>query len=316
MKTLSVVFSFRNEEQNLVKLVNRVSEAIKRNTSWNYELVFVNDNSDDLSEMILKKLQEKYPIKIINLSRRFGGPASIIAGFNHAIGDCIIYMDSDLQDPPELIPELLKKYDEGFDIVHTVRLNRLGENKIKLLITKVAYKIINLFSEIKLIENAGDYKLISRRALEEIKKFNEHEPYVRGLVTWVGFKQGIVNYTREARYKGLTKFPLLSSVGPAKEFLRGITGFSMFPLYSSIIIGVLTLIFSLFLVLYFLYAKISGISVSGSTSILITIVFFSGVIITLIGVISLYIIRVFEEVRGRQRYIVKNIIDYKKKYNE
>ena len=143
MKLLSVVFSFRNEESNLIELVKRTSAAIKKLSNWTFELIFVNDDSNDSSETILTDLQKSYPIKIVNMSRRFGVGPCVLAGLNIAKGDAIVYMDSDLQDPPEIIPELIKKYEEGYDVVHTRRTKRMGESKLKLFITKSAYKIIN-----------------------------------------------------------------------------------------------------------------------------------------------------------------------------
>jgi glycosyltransferase involved in cell wall biosynthesis len=313
MKLLSIVLSFRNEEENLPELVTRISSTMKKKSLWSYELIFVNDSSTDKSEQVLESLQKNYPIKIINLSKRFGNSSSILAGFEYSRGDCVVYLDSDLQDPPELIFEMINKYEEGYDIIHTKRIKRLGESFSKLFLTLVAYKIINLFSNIKLIENAGDFKLISRRALEEIKKLKEHEPYLRGLVTWVGFKQTILDYERQPRKYGLTKFPIFFSLGPVREFIRGITGFSMFPLYFLTALGMATFIISVFLIILIFYLKLKNILVSDLSSILIAITIFSGVIISVMGIFSLYLIRIYEEVRGRPRYIVETI---KSKSNE
>ena len=144
MKLLSVVFSFRNEEGNIQELVERVHNSLKESSNWKYELIFVNDDSSDQSENILQRLQKDYPIKIINMSRRFGVDPCVLAGFRHAGGEAIIYLHTDLQDPPEIIPDLLKKYEEGFDVVHTIRTKRKGENKFRLFVTKIAYHLINI----------------------------------------------------------------------------------------------------------------------------------------------------------------------------
>ena len=196
MKLLSVVFSFRNEEGNIQELVERVHNSLKNSSNWEYELVFVNDDSSDKSENILLKLQKSYPIKIINMSRNFGVDPCVLAGFRHAKGEAVVYLHTDLQDPPELIPELLKKYEDGFDIVHTVRTKRKGETKFRMFVTKVAYYLINILSDINLPIEAGDYKLISKKALEKILNQKEFRPYVRGLSVWVGFKQAYLNYER------------------------------------------------------------------------------------------------------------------------
>ena len=150
MKLVSVVFSFRNEEKNLKELVSRVHAEFGKLKNYEYELIFVNDNSNDSSEHILENLQAKYKIKIINMSRTFGVGPCVLAGFKHSKGDCVVYMDSDLQDPPELISKILSEYEKGYDVVHTVREKRLGESGIKLFLTKLAYKTINSLSEINL----------------------------------------------------------------------------------------------------------------------------------------------------------------------
>ena len=181
MKLISFVFSFRNEEKNLKNLIERVHNAVKKTDSWDYELVFVNDNSTDNSEKILLDLQKQFKIKIINMSRRFGTNPCVLAGFENSSGDCIIYMDSDLQDPPELIMEMIKQHEKGFEIVHTRRTKRLGESKTKLFFTNIAYSIINKLSDIDLQKNVGDFKLISRKALDKILEQKEYNPYIRGM---------------------------------------------------------------------------------------------------------------------------------------
>ena len=196
MKLLSIIFSFRNEEENIEELVNRVSKSVEKFDEWRYELIFVNDDSTDNSENLLLKLQKNFPIKIINMSRNFGVDPCVLAGFRNASGDAIIYLHSDLQDPPEIIPELIKKHEEGYEVVHTVRTKRKGESKFRMMVTKIAYKIINKLSDINLPIEVGDYKLISKKVLNEILKQNEFRPYVRGLSIWVGFKQTFVKYER------------------------------------------------------------------------------------------------------------------------
>ena len=202
MKLLSIVFSFRNEEGNIKPLVKRISTAMEKIQNWKYELIFVNDDSTDKSEQILLELQKNYPIKLINMSRNFGIDPCVLAGFRNSSGDAIIYLHTDQQDPPELIPDLIKKHEEGNEIVHTVRTKRKGEGKFRMFLTKIAYKIINSLSDINLPVQAGDYKLISKKALQEILKQKEFRPYVRGLSVWVGFKQDFIFYEREARGEG------------------------------------------------------------------------------------------------------------------
>ena len=307
MKLISLVFSFRNEEKNLSTLVERIESSLSSLNNWNYELIFVNDASDDNSEQILENLQKKYPITIINMSRKFGNVPCVIAGFKHANGDVIIYMDSDLQDPPEVIPNLLEEYDNGADVVHTIRTKREGENKIKLFITKIAYKIINYLADIPLPIEAGDFKLISKKALNKILDQNEFRPYVRGLSVWVGYKQAYVKYERKARPEGETKHPLFSG-GPISEFINGVTSYSLKPLYIGVFFGFISLLFSVALVIYALFAKFNGLAIPGSTGIILAISFFSGILLLSIGIIGIYLARIFEQTKGRAQYVIKSII--------
>tara|TARA_Y100000817_G_scaffold212922_1_gene167315 strand:+ start:115 stop:1050 length:936 start_codon:yes stop_codon:yes gene_type:complete len=311
MKLISFVFSFRNEEKNLKNLIQRIDKAVKKTELWDYELIFVNDDSTDNSENLLLDLQKEYKIKIINMSRRFGTNPCVLAGFENCSGDCIIYMDSDLQDPPELITELIKQHEKGFDIVHTRRTKRLGEPKTKLFFTSIAYSIINKLSDIDLQKDVGDFKLISRRALDKILEQKEYNPYIRGLSVWVGFKQTYVDYVRDAREAGESKFSLFAE-GPVTQFIRGVTSYSLKPLYSGVLLGFFAFLFSIFLIFYALYAKLAGLAVPGTTGILIVVSFFSGALLSTIGIMGIYLARIFEQTKGRTRYIIKNIKDYKK----
>ena len=308
MKLLSIIFSFRNEEKNIPELIERISSTLKKLNNWKFELIFVNDDSDDNSEKILIEKQKLYPIKIINMSRRFGTGPCVLAGLKQANGDAAIYMDSDLQDPPEIIPDLIKKFENGIDVVHTKRTKRLGESKLKMFLTKIAYLAINITSEIPLAVNVGDFKLLSKRVLKHVNSLSEYNPYIRGLSVWIGFKQDYVEYVRQGRFSGKTKFKNLWS-GPLPQFLRGITSFSTAPLYIGIIIGIFTILFSLILIIYAVYSKIAGIAIPGSSGVLIAISFFSGIILMSIGIIGIYIARIYEQTQGRPRYIIKNISD-------
>ena len=311
MKLLSIVFSFRNEEKNLNELIERVSKTIDKLNNWNHEFIFVNDASDDNSEKILLEKQKSKNIRIINMSRRFGVGPCVLAGLENSKGDAVVYMDSDLQDPPEVISELVKKFENGADVVHTRRTKRLGENRFKMFITKIAYRIINKTSNIPLPVDSGDFKLLSRKAVDHVNNLKEYNPYVRGLTVWIGFKQESIEYIREGRSSGKSKFTSLLS-GPVAEFVRGMTGYSTGPLYLGIIIGIFAILFSFMLIIYALYAKFFGLAIPGSSSVIITVAFFSCTILTTIGITGLYIARIYEQTQGRPRYIIKNIIDPKK----
>ena len=246
------------------------------------------------------------------MSRRFGTGPCVLAGLEKAKGEAVIYMDSDLQDPPEIITKLIDRFEKGYDVVHTKRTKRLGESRFKMFLTKIAYKIINKTSNIHLPIEVGDFKLLSRRAVDHIISLKEYDPYIRGLSIWIGFKQEFVEYVRQTRSSGKTKFSSLWA-GPATQFIRGVTGFSTGPLYLGIIIGLFAILFSLILIIYALYAKFTGIAIPGSSGVIITVAFFSGTILTTIGIVGLYIARIYEQTQGRPRYIIKNIIEPKDK---
>ena len=306
MKLLSIVFSFRNEEGNISELVERINKSLNNLKEWKYEIIFVNDDSTDNSEKILLDLQKSNPIKIINMSRNFGVDPCVIAGFSHAKGDAIVYLHTDLQDPPEIIPKLIEKFEQGNEVVHTVRTKRHGESKFRMFITKVAYHIIHYLSDLNLPIEAGDYKLISRKALDKILMQNEFRPYVRGLSVWVGYKQTFVHYEREARGAGKSKMSLLSA-GPVVDFINGVTSYSLKPLYMGIFFGFFSIILSIFLIIYALILKFNSLAIPGATSIIIAISFFSGILLFTLGIIGIYLARVFEQTKGRDQYIIKDI---------
>lgn len=306
---ISVVFSFRNEEKTIPELVRRTVDVLEG--LGQYEIIFVNDASTDGSLKVLELLRtENQNIKIINTSRRFGVTPCVIAGLSEATGDAVIYMDADLQDPPELIPELIKKWQDGAEVVHTVRTRRHGENTLKMLLTSLAYKSINAFSDIDFYENVGDFKLLSRRAVSEVLKLNEHDPYLRGLSIWIGFLQAMVHYERDARYSGETKFSLFKSLNPYKEFIRGITSFSASPLYFALFLGFIVALTSFIVLGYIIFTKLMGFNIPGWTAIMAATLFLGGVILFTIGILGVYLGRIYEQVKGRPQYIVDKKIGF------
>ncbi|MFA5146031.1 MAG: glycosyltransferase family 2 protein [Candidatus Omnitrophota bacterium] len=306
---ISIIFSFRNEEDVIPKLIERVL-AVLGPLKTEYEMVFVNDSSSDGSLEVLKGFHAgNKNIKIINMSRRFGVGPCLMAGLRNSKGDAAIYMDADLQDPPEVIPSLLAKWREGADVVHTIRTAREGERASKIWLANIAYRVINLFAGLKIPEDAGDFKLLSRRAIDAITRVNEDDPYMRGLAVWVGFKQDKVYYKRAPRLAGRGHFPLIKSIGPAEMFVRGLTSFSETPLYLSLLSGILvmTAVF-----VYFAWAALtaligaSGFDRPGLTA--AAIFFLSGVILCAIGVQGLYIGRIYRELKQRPGYIIESTI--------
>ena len=291
---VSVVFSFRNEAENIPTLVKRLEQTFAT-TPVDYELIFVNDDSTDQSLPILMAEREKNPrVKIVNMSRRFGVAEGVLAGMHASRGDAVVYMDADLQDPPEVIPALVDRWSKGADVVHTVRTHRRGESAMKMWATKMAYRMIQSGSAIELPVNAGDFKLLSRPAVNQLLQVRESDPYLRGLVVWLGFNQVFVPYERDARHAGSTHFPFFSK-NPWKTFAVGMTSFSFLPIYACFALAAIAMAWSLFLLI------LSGPLVA-------TLTFFWGTTLAAIGCLGIYIIRIYKDVRGRPAYIVKSTI--------
>jgi dolichol-phosphate mannosyltransferase len=306
---ISVVLSFRNEAANIPTLVARLS-AMLESEDVNYELIFVNDASTDESLPLLLKERERNPrVKILNLSRRFGVAEGVQAGMAAASGDAAIYMDADLQDPPEVVPALLARWRSGADVVHTVRTRRHGENALKMWATRLAYRIIQLGSSIELPVNVGDFKLLSRAAIDHLLTLRESDPYLRGLVVWLGFNQAFVAYEREARHGGRTHFPFFTK-NPWKTFALGITSFSFLPIYASMALAGVGLVTAVLLLIFSAALLAGGSPVATSTAVAGLITFGWATILGAISGVGLYVIRTYKDVRGRPPYIVASRVGW------
>jgi dolichol-phosphate mannosyltransferase len=304
---VSVVFSFRNEEKTLPELITRTQRALSE-VSERYEIIFVNDASTDRSlEMLVSENARDTRIKVINMSRRFGVSECVIAGFRACSGEAVIYLDADLQDPPEVISKLIRKWREGADVVHTVRLTRKGENPFKLFLTRCAYRMISFGATIEIPEDAGDFKLLSRRALAHLLALPEHDPYLRGLAAWVGFTQVTLTYERSARQSGDTHFSLVSR-NPFKTFVSGLTSFSFMPLYLFVVIGLLLLGAGLLAEIVGVFGFISGRNWAWWSLGLGFALLVHGLLVSQINVVAIYVLRTYKDVRGRPRYIVADAI--------
>ncbi len=311
--SLSVVLSFRNEEEVLAELVRRLRAVLDAEVTTNhiseYELIFVNDASTDSSEkLLLDAAKGHHDIRIITMTRRFGVSPCVLAGMEYSVGDLVVYMDADLQDPPEVIPQMLQVWrdDDQVDVVHTQRISRAGESWIKLRITSLGYHILRSVSDIEMQIEVGDFKLLSRRMVNHLVKFREKNPFLRGLVYWIGFKQVTILYHRAERYAGNTKAPIL---GPAviKNFLySALVSFSDVPLQLCALVGLLVSGFAFLLVLYILSQKIQGYNLPGWTAIMTATLFLSGIQLLSVGLLGLYISAIFKESKQRPNYIVKS----------
>jgi len=315
---VSVVFSFFNEEDNIPELIRRVRATLRPLAGVEYEMIFVNDHSTDNSLMLLKAESDReHDVKIVNMSRNFGVSVCSLAGMRYATGDAVIYLDADLQDPPELIPTLLETWKrEQADVVHTVRTKREGENRLKLLITKIGYRILRKLANINLPENAGDFKLLSRRAVDHLLTLQEKKPFLRGLVVWIGFKQAQVHYVRESRFKGVTRFPVFGYKVIDNFLESALISFSDVPLKVSLIVGFFIAIGAFFYLLLVVLMKLLGSNLPGWSAIMVTMLMLGGIQLITIGMLGLYINSIYLESKKRPNYIVESAYGFDKRIGD
>jgi glycosyltransferase involved in cell wall biosynthesis len=314
---VSVVLSFFNEEEVLIELVRRLravfDQLIAAGEIGDYELIFVNDASTDASERILRQAALERPdVKLINTSRNFGVSPCVLVGMLHAAGDAVVYMDADLQDPPEVIAEMVRawKSDPQVEVVHTVRRSRAGESLLKLTITRVGYAILRAVSTIELPLEAGDFKLLSRRAVDYVTRFGEKRPFLRGLVCWIGFKHAVVHYHRQARHSGTTKFRVLG-LKVIRNFIdSAMISFSDVPLKVSAALGMFFSIGALVYMSWVLFEWSRGQTIPGWSATMVAVLFLGGVQLLSIGVLGTYISSIFLEVKGRPNFIVKDTFGF------
>ena len=300
---LSVIIPIYNEEMNLVPMNNRIIAALSP-LGIPYEIVYVNDGSKDNSLPIIMGLsEENASVKYIDFSRNFGHQIAISAGLEHAMGERIVIMDGDGQDPPELIPDLLKKSLEGFEVVYAKRKKRKGESFLKKLTAKLFYRFLANITQIEIPLDTGDFRLIHRKVQKVLLNMPEQHKYLRGQIAWIGFNSTFVDYDREERMGGNTKF----TYGKMMRFATdGISGFSNWPLKVATMLGFAVSGIAFMLIIYSLYQKFYGFTEVGWTSLHISVLFLGGVQLLGIGILGEYLGRVSENVKNRPTYIVKN----------
>lgn len=306
---ISVIVPVFNEELNIDPFLKRMIGVLEKITS-DYEIIFSVDPSTDQTEKkLINASIENNKIKIISLSRRFGQPAATIAGIHNSTGDCCVVIDIDLQDPPELVEDLYKKFLEGYEVVLAKRKKRKGETILKKIIASSGYKIINLFSEIKMPVDTGDFRLISKRVVDELKQMKEPHNFLRGMVAYIGFKQCEIYYDRDQRYKGNTKYN--KYFGSIKIALNGLLGFSSKPLHLMTFVGFILSIFSFSIGFWYVIQKILGENYTpGLPTNVLLITFFSGVQLLALGLIGEYIGRIYDQVKQRPPYIIEKKINF------
>ena len=300
---LSVVVPVYNEEQNLDYLFERLTSVLNR-LNMTYEIVCVNDGSkDNTIERLIEHHQQNPAIKVVNLSRNYGKEIALSAGLDYANGNAVIPIDADLQDPPELIGELVEKWREGYDVVYATRRSRQGESWVKRFTANVFYRTIDGLSQVPIPRNTGDFRLLDRRVVEALKRMPERNRFMKGLFAWVGFKQTSVIYDRPSRYKGETKWNYWKLWNFA---IDGITSFSFLPLKVWSYVGLLVSIPSLFYAGFLLIRTlVFGRDLPGYASIMVAVLFLGGVQLVSLGVLGEYLGRVYEEVKGRPLYLVR-----------
>jgi len=306
---LSIVVPVFNEEESITETVRRLLVLQQKLSSeLAVELVFVDDGSKDASLSLLRSIAEKSPnVKVISFSRNFGHQIAITAGIDVCTGDYVAIIDADLQDPPELIEDMYRLAQSGFDVVYGKRRGRAGETVFKKITAAAFYRVLSYMCEIDVPSNTGDFRLMSRRVVDAFKQLRERHRFVRGMVPWVGFKATSLEYDRAERYAGETKYPLRKMLAFA---VNAILSFSKKPLTMASNLGFITILVGTVWGTYILYFKLfTNIPVPGLTAVLITIVIFSGVQILLIGIVGQYIARIFEEVKGRPLYLVAETIN-------
>lgn len=296
---ISIVIPVLNEENNLPILYKDLKQNLK---NYRHEIIFVNDGSKDNSSEIIQKLRFKDEnVKLINFSRNFGHQIAITCGLDFALGDIVIVMDADLQDPPALIQTFISKWREGYDVVYGIRSIRKGENFDKIIMANIFYKIINFISPTKIPSNVGDFRLVTKRVVNVLRQTREYQRFLRGMVSWIGFRQIGIEYEREKRYSGNSKY---SSIRMLKLALDALLSFSLFPLRIASLLGVLTAIGAVIYILYTLFITLEGKTVRGWSSTVVLILFLGSVQLMSLGIIGEYLGRMYEEIKRRPLYII------------
>lgn len=314
MKKISIIIPAYNEEESLPLLYDRLKDLMEKMNNYEFEILFVNDGSKDKTIEIIKDLRSKDErVSYVDFSRNFGKEIAMIAGLDYATGDCVVFMDADLQDPPELIPELVKYWEEGYDDVYAKRRSRKGETWLKKFTSKMYYRILQHLTNVEIQIDTGDFRLLDRRCVNALKKLRETDRNTKSMFSWIGYKKKAVLYDRDERVAGKTKWNYKKLIDLA---IDGITSFTTSPLRISTYISIPTFIV---LFIYFVYviAKCFVVheAIQAYQAIILLILFFSGVQILLFGIIGEYLGRIFNETKNRPLYLV-NEYNGKREMNE
>jgi len=305
---ISVVVPVYKEANNIQPFLERM-EKVLTSLNLSYEILFCLDPSpDNTEEVIQQEIQRNPQIKLMVFSRRFGQPAASMAGILHSKGNNCVVIDVDLQDPPELIEPMLAKVGEGYEVVYAKRRSRKGETVIKRIIAYFGYKLINKLSDVAIPRNTGDFRILTRRVIEELRRLNESHGFLRGLVAYVGFKQAFVEYDRDERYAGKGNYNRFT--GSLKIGLNGLISFSSKPLQMMSLMGAVLAGFSFLLGFWYVVQKLIGMSLTpGLSTTVLVVTFFAGVQLLCLGLMGEYIGRIYDEVKRRPMYIVDRVVE-------
>ncbi len=303
---LSVVIPVYNEEENVERAYERIAATLDKVEGLTWELIFTADPSTDRTEELILALRERDPrVKMLRFSRRFGQPMATLAGLEYARGEAVVVIDCDLQDPPELIPELVERWRAGFDVVYAQRRTRAGETLPKRIVAYLGYKVIARIAEVDIPPNTGDFRLLSRRVVNNVVALKEGHGFLRGLVGLVGFRQVSVPYDRDPRAAGKSKYN--QAFGSLLIGLNGVVGFSRYPLQLISIAGILSAGFAFTLAVVYGALKLAGVAFPlGNPTLVIVVSFFSGLQMLSLGVIGEYVGRIYDEARERPKFIVES----------
>jgi len=304
-KSISVIIPVFNEQGNIFPLYEELVNTLDNKVKLEYDIMFVDDGSNDDSWTIIRDLSKTdNRVTGIRLSRNFGHQMALLAGYDFASGDLIVTLDADMQDPPELIGEMIKKYNEGFDIVYAARSNRDNDSYLKRFTAKAFYKLMAILG-VEVIPNHAEYRLITKRVLKHFLRFGERNLFIRGIFPLIGYRYYVLSYERQERELDKSKYSIIKML----EFaLNGLTSFSILPLRLSSVFGFIISLLALVLIGWNFFAKIIGITFLIGNSIIISIFFLGGIQLFFLGVIGEYIGRIYKEVRERPRYIIDEII--------
>ncbi|WP_254777165.1 glycosyltransferase family 2 protein [Paenibacillus sp. yr247] len=303
---VSIIVPVFNESANIMEFYFRVTRVMNQ-TGYDYEMVFINDGSKDDTLDKLHGFREKdRRIKIIDLSRNFGKEIALTAGLDNCRGDAVIPIDADLQDPPEVIPDLLAKWEDGYDVVYATRSKRDGETSMKKLTAHLFYRFIRRLTPISIPQDTGDFRLMSRKVVNALKELREQHRFMKGLFSWVGFNQTSISYRREPRFAGKTKFNYWKLWNFAVE---GITSFTFLPLQAATYLGFAISLFAILFACYlFITTLLHGNAVPGYPSLMVAVLFLGGVQLTTLGIIGEYLGRIYNESKRRPLYFTQSII--------